>query len=285
MNFMALIKKIVLLGLFASCFANPVFAQFWFDAASVSGWHAPAAGSEHPTEWYGIASMAVPLTISEQQKIIVGGYYEHRQLKYDFEKVSLTVQGIGVPITWLMQSKDTSIVFTATFIGRLNGEKISSLENTFQAGGAVLANFRVNSRLRLKAGYYFNNEFFSDYWVPLAGIEWRINDRNLISGTFPNSARFEHRFNDSFYMGMAYKSITNSYRLSEESGYLKVMDNHLGIFADYYFTKNLVGMLEAGHTFMRELKIRNQGYTLTKNENGFFVNAGIFFRIRLNEKN
>ncbi|MBL0072563.1 MAG: hypothetical protein IPP34_12480 [Bacteroidetes bacterium] len=259
--------------------------QFWFDAASVSGWHAPSNGRDYPVEWYGAAAFSLPINISANQKIVAGGYYENRELKYDAEKFSLTLQGIGIPITWLIQSKDTSVVFTATMVSRLNGEHLTTDENLLQFGGAILANFRVNSQLRLKAGCYFNKEFFSDYWVPLAGIELRINDRNLVSGTFPNSARFEHRFSNSFYMGVAYKSITNSYRLAEGEGYVKILDNHFGIFADYYFTKHLVGMVEAGHTLLRETKIRNEGYTLTKKENSLLFKAGIIYRIRMDSRN
>lgn len=277
--------KVWLFGLFMLCICVHAKGQFWFDAASVSGWHAPSNGRDYPVEWYGAAAFSLPINISANQKIVAGGYYENRELKYDAEKFSLTLQGIGVPITWLIQSKDTSVVFTATMVSRLNGEHLSTDENLLQFGGAILANFRVSSNMRLKAGCYFNKEFFSDYWVPLAGIEWRINDHNLVSGTFPNSARFEHRFSNSFYMGVAYKSITNSYRLAEGEGYVKILDNHVGIFADYYFTKHLVGMLEAGHTLLRETKIRNEGYTLTKKENSLLFKAGIIYRIRMDSRN
>lgn len=284
-NIAASFMKVWLFGLFMFCISMHAKGQFWFDAASVSGWHAPSNGRDYPVEWYGTAAFSLPLKISANQKIVAGGYYENRELNYDAEKFSLTLQGVGVPITWLIQSKDTSVVFTATIVSRLNGEQLTSDENLLQFGGAILANFRVSSNMRLKAGCYFNKEFFSDYWVPLAGIEWRINDRNLVSGTFPNSARFEHRFSNSFYMGVAYKSITNSYRLAEGEGYLKILDNHVGIFADYYFTKHLVGMLEAGHTLLRETKIRNEGNTLTKKENSLLFKAGIIYRIRLDSRN
>ena len=277
--------KVWLFGLFMLCICVHAKGQFWFDAASVSGWHAPSNGRDYPVEWYGAVAFSLPINISANQKIVAGGYYENRELKYDAEKFSLSLQGIGIPITWLIQSKDTSVVFTATMVSRLNGEHLTTDENLLQFGGAILANFRVSSNMRLKAGCYFNKEFFSDYWVPLAGIEWRINDHNLVSGTFPNSARFEHRFSNSFYMGVAYKSITNSYRLAEGEGYVKILDNHVGIFADYYFTKHLVGMLEAGHTLLRETKIRNEGYTLTKKENSLLFKAGIIYRIRMDSRN
>ncbi len=277
--------KVLFSGLFMLCISMHAKGQFWFDAASVTGWHAPSNGRDYPVEWYGAVAFSLPINISANQKIVAGGYYENRELKYDAEKFSLSLQGIGIPITWLIQSKDTSVVFTATMVSRLNGEHLTTDENLLQFGGAILANFRVSSNMRLKAGCYFNKEFFSDYWVPLAGIEWRINDHNLVSGTFPNSARFEHRFSNSFYMGVAYKSITNSYRLAEGEGYVKILDNHFGIFADYYFTKHLVGMLEAGHTLLRETKIRNEGYTLTKKENSLLFKAGIIYRIRMDSRN
>ena len=284
-NIAASLMKMLLLGTFLLGVSIHAKGQFWFDAASVSGWHAPSNGTNYPAEWYGSAAFSLPINIGTNQKIVAGGYYENRELKYDAEKFSLTLQGVGVPITWLIQSKDTSMVFTATVVSRLNGEHLTFDENLLQFGGVILTNFRINTKLRLKAGCYFNTEFFSDYWVPLAGIEWRINDRNLVSGTFPNSARFEHRFSNSFYMGVAYKSITNSYRLAEGGGYVKILDNHIGIFADFYFTKHLVGMVEAGHTLLRETKIRNEGNTLTKKENSLLVKAGIIYRIRMDSKN
>ena len=88
-------------------------------------------------------------------------------------------------------------------------------------GGVLLAGYTKNTNLKYKFGVYVNNEFFGVFVMPLAGIDWRINDRNNLFGILPGRLTFELKLNNNFYAGANFRAITNSYRL-DNGNYLQI---------------------------------------------------------------
>ncbi len=258
-----------------------ISAQPYFDVGGFTGWHIPGKGAAAtPTETYGIAFVSIPVNVSSGSKIVFSPFQENRILNYSDSDLRLKLHSTALPLTFLHSSKDSSWSFTVTFIPRYNSEGFHFKNEFFQAGGAFINVVRINPHLKIRFGLYYNREFFSDYFVPLAGLDWQINPRLQLFGAIPNVMKLEYKMKKYLYGGIAFKSITNSYKAANGLGYYKLEDNHLSLYADCYLTQHLVFMAEAGHTVLRKFQNRTENTFQNFKKDGLIFKAGIYYRIR-----
>ncbi|MGB5006030.1 MAG: DUF6268 family outer membrane beta-barrel protein [Ferruginibacter sp.] len=190
---------------------------------------------------------------------------------------------IALPVTLSKSIKNTAWSFLLTGILRMNDRKIDE-QGKMQAGGAFILNNTRNENLTWKLGIYVNNEFFNVFVMPLAGIDWKINDRNLLFGVLPGNLTYEHRINDHFYYGACFRAITNSYYTSP--GYWRINENQLGLYLDTYLSKSFVLNLEAGHSLLRKVETGIKHVTkldAVVNDN-FYIKLSVAYRVRLTKK-
>ena len=50
-----------------------------------------------------------------------------------------------------------------------------------------------NQYVSFKFGLYYNKEFFGNYFMPLIGLDWKIDAKNNLFGVLPGYMIFEHR--------------------------------------------------------------------------------------------
>lgn len=192
--------------------------------------------------------------------------------------------GIALPITLLTPVRHSGFLINTTVILRSYAEKIT-LPGSFQAGGLILVNYKINPKLTVKAGLYYNREAFGDFFMPLGGLEYKVDSTLQVWGTLPGSFFIEKQLKKRWYAGLTFKAVTNSYQLFHLQ-YLQVNDNQLSLFSDYYITKNIVLNAEAGHSLFRRIRIGNTGkirqyvYDAKTNDNLLFrISAA--YRVRL----
>ena len=170
-----------------------------------------------------------------------------------------------------------------TVIPRLNSEALQ-LSNGFQIGGLTFASYKIKERQKLRLGVYVNNDFFGIFIIPLAGIDWKINTKNYLFGLLPGRLSYEHKLSDIFYTGATFRAITNSYRF-KNGNYLRIDDNQLSLYLDYYPAKNFVLTLEPGYGILRKLRMgddHNKHYIKDYNWNdGVFIKLSASYRMRL----
>ncbi len=178
---------------------------------------------------------------------------------------------------------------TISVIPRWNGYGDHLFTNSFQMGGALLATYRTRATLTFKFGIYYNSEFSGPFIMPLMGIDWRINARNNLFGVLPGSMSWEHKASQRFYYGATFRAVTNSYRsgfINNQSYFMRVDDNQLSLYADYYIAKRVVFIAEAGHSVLRKIRLGYDGgqqkyfYTDKINDNLLFKLA-CAYRLRL----
>jgi hypothetical protein len=273
---------LLLLILFFS--GSNAWAQPYFDPFTLTGWHIPQGGSDVPAaESYLNISAAIPIKLSDRKLLLVRGYYEQRHLDYDDVEESVRLYGMGIPVTFLMTSKDSSFKHAFTVIGRSNATEFRISSNTLQFAAAYLATFKLKPNLSVQFGMYYSKEFFSDFFLPLAGIDWRISPKVNLFGVFPNAMRLEYTPFKNVYVGADFKSVLNSYRVQSPGNvYWKVVDNHLGLFAEYAFLGKFVVYAGSGTSFLRRIKTRNFGSAAYPEVTGdqYYLKAGMYFRIR-----
>ena len=208
------------------------------------------------------------------------------------------VHSTGIMAGFLKKNISSRWQLMTSIIARKNQQVEGEFTSAWQTGGLALATFKQNESRSFKVGAYYNREFFGNFFMPLIGIDWRINDRTALFGVLPGSMTLERKVGGSFYIGAAFRALTSSYRLrtadpclyGDCSGknYLRINDNQLGLFGDVFFFKQIVFTVEGGHTIFRKYRYGFKGekvhtYTDVKNDN-WYVKGTWAYRVRFSNK-
>jgi hypothetical protein len=275
--------------------------QPFLDIVNMRYQHSPDAGlnggnnSNHFS--YSNVSLNLPLVFKKDSSMIVFSPFTDRWNIYgkgitDAPDQENLFYSLALPLSYIapLSAKWT---LTLTGIPRWNGYKSHWFENSFQFGASVLTTYKKSNTLRYKFGAYYNGEFFGTFLIPLVGIDWQINAKNNLFGILPGYMIFEHKVSKRFYWGASFRSINNSYQdgyvsRSTIQKYIRIQDNQLAAFTDFYLSKNIVLNLEAGHSVGRRLRLgteqgRPKYHVAEKMNNNLLLKASFAYRLRLRE--
>jgi len=225
----------------------------------------------------------VPIVLKNKTIILLSPYYEQWSLdSAETENIYPTVKSIAFAGGVIVPFTDSKWSMTFLPLVKTNGEELFG-DNTFQYGGAGLVGYQVKPGQKLRVGVYANKEFFGWFIVPLLGVEWKLNEKDYLFGVLPGRLTFEHKINDRFYSGATFRAPTTSYRLVNGE-YLRLDDQQLSLFVDYYLTKNICVTLEPGFGIFRQLRtgIDDRHYLVdVKWGDGPFIKLSAAYRRRL----
>ena len=270
----------IIIGLIINSLTS--FCQPFFEPASLSGSYFPKGERQrfHGEKSF-MLNLSVPLKLAPGRLLVLSPFQEYRNSYEADGKWYPDLYSTAIPVSFVSYFNDSNWVFNLTVINRWNRTEPEFGRDSWQLGGAVINTFRLREGLKIKFGLYYNREFFSDFFVPLAGLEWKISKRLQLFGTLPNNMKMEYRATEKIYAGAVFRSITNSYRnLQSEGGYFKLTDNQVGLFADASVFDKMVFSLEAGRTFFKTAKGRIPDSFYERKSDSFYVRAGISYRIR-----
>jgi hypothetical protein len=244
------------------------------------------------------AALLIPLKLKNDNYILIGSKYSYTKFE---ARGSQTItsqlysfsQQIGYDFKWKNQ-KFSSLVM---FIPKFNADEFKLSSQYFQPGGAAIITWKKSEHLSLKAGLYYNLEFFGNHFIPLAGIWWQPSEKINFYGLFPSNLTVEYRVTSKLCGGVSYASYISTFRLREftneyfvRQGKKPQGDVQLKLFVNWYLKKRIVLFIETGITHGRyftiyknkseELPDKNTLYR--KTEDGIFVSAGVAYRIRFN---
>lgn len=279
-------KKILLL-LIMIRFLLDSQAQPFIDIVSVKYMYSPDAGiinrnKENHTLSYFNASLNLPLPFRPIRGIVmISPFYEewNTSLTNDPNLLSRH-QNYVLALSFVDTVAHHKWRYAITPIIRMKDFSEDGTGHA-QLGVAGLAIFSTNRNLTWKFGCYFNRDYFGNFFMPLFGIDWWINKRDKLFGILPGNLTFEHMAGERLYFGTSFRAITNSYRDIGEQ-YFRVDENQLGLFADVYFTKNIVLNTEIGHSLYRKFRVGQKNVfesDLAVNDN-FYVRLMLAYRIR-----
>ena len=231
-------------------------AQPFLDIANIKYTNSPNTGllnqnkNDVKIQYYGIGTN-IPLQFkNKKDAVIFSPFFETWSSKINNTNRQ-NYYSVALPVSLSKTIPYTRWSFLLTGIVRMNDSSINK-KTKMQVGGAFILSKKRNENLTWKLGLYINNELFGLFVMPLAGIDWRINERNNLFGILPGSLTYEHKINEHFYYGANFRAITNSY--GKSNGYWRIDENQLGFYLDTYFNKNLVLNIEAGHSFFRKIR-------------------------------
>ncbi len=164
-------------------------------------------------------------------------------------------------------------------------------DKDYQLGGIFLQQYVRNDNLKFKLGLYYNREAFGNFFIPLVGLDWKVNDRLYLYGVIPSNYSVEYAIvKNKFYTGLNFKSFTRSFRLSEANNYdyVRYNEEELKVFVNWFVYKKILLFAEAGYTLgknplqytynTKNATDVNPVYTPMKSYALF--NVGIAYRIR-----
>ena len=243
-------------------------------------------------------SLFLPLKLNPKSIFVVGLDFNRTQFNYSGDtSMSSRLGATSIQVGLL---KQLSPKFKAMLVAVPKiATDFKEIDNRdFQMGGALLFTYIKRSSLKFKLGLYYNREFFGNFFMPLLGIDWKVNSNAYIFGVLPGTMNFEYKLKDKkLYTGIAYKCITASYRLSDEYGKYYVRqghtfwgDNQIKGFLHYYLTKQMIIFAEVGYAglhYYQQYNDNNKEVTTIpvyhKLKNQLFFSGGIALKIRLDD--
>lgn len=239
-------------------------------------------------------ALLLPIQLQDSSYLLTGltysnTYFEDKSAQIKGNLYSIVVQ-MGLDYRW----KNSKWKTLAVFLPRISSDLKKLNSKNYQFGGVVLMNYRYKSTISFNAGLYYNREYFGNYFIPIAGINWEVNKRWNIYGNLPASINAEYSFGEKVLCGFGYQASTRTYRLNNDTMnlYVKEGDNFLShaqvkVYTNFYLTKHIVLIVEAGRTLNRifqvyddsENKILDTDFVYRKAHDGLFITAGLSYRL------
>lgn len=158
---------------------------------------------------------------------------------------SYNLYSLGLPIGVQLQSKNEKWKYTCIVIPKINSDLADNLDYDFQLGGIGLITRVFNKTFQVRAGLYYNTEYWGPFFMPLFGVDWKVNEKLRMYGTLPGNYRFEYRLGQRFYTGIGFRSAQRSFRIQKkyQDDFVRVRENQLKIFLEGFVAgKILVGI-------------------------------------------
>jgi hypothetical protein len=144
----------------------------------------------------------------------------------------------------------------------------------------------------VRAGLYYNREYWGDFFMPLFGVDWKVNDKFRMYGTLPGNYRFEYKLGQKYYMGIGFRSAQRSFRLQKvyNNDFVRVKENQLKFFFERFFFKKIILGFDIyrsinynliAYDHFKTKTATNEPMLFSKSKDGFGVTINIAYRIRV----
>jgi hypothetical protein len=273
-----MLKRIQLLTCFLLAAAITATAQPYLDVINVRYSRSPDFQFVNPSSdktdiTYINVSTTLPLVFKNKDAIILSPYFE--TWKLNLANDAKNHYGMILPVSYLKHfGKRWSLLSTAIIRGN-DSAVYQGMKK--QVGAAVIVSHQVRAGLTFKAGLYVNDEYFGLFVMPLAGIDWQINERNVLFGVLPGSLTYQHRLSSLLSYGANFRAQTNSY-YRPSNNFTRIDENQLGGFLDLYVTRQLVVNFEAGFSVLRKVRTGKNNYCNCKYV-PYDVNDNLYFKL------
>jgi hypothetical protein len=150
-----------------------------------------------------------------------------------------------MPVGFQLQSKSEKWKYAGMAIPKINSDFADNLDYDVQLGGIGLITRVFNKKLQVRAGLYYNSEFWGHFFIPLVGVDWKVNERFRMYGTLPGNYRFEYNVKNKIFTGVGFRSAQRSFRLQAKlnDDFVRVKENQLKVFFEGFVVgKILVGL-------------------------------------------
>ncbi|HLF65742.1 MAG TPA: hypothetical protein VI603_18420 [Saprospiraceae bacterium] len=282
----------ILLRFTCACVAQP-----FTDIASLNyQYHLPTKYQEPQTAqnrnlYFKSAELLLPLSLGNGSYILAGGQYS--RIDFGFDVGLRLSQGFNVAegrVGCLYQWKNQKDKTLFLLIPKWAGEEKAFASEYFQLGGVFLHTHQLSPDFSYKFGLYYNREFFGNFFMPLVGLEWQINENLWLYGTLPGNLQLHKVLKPSLAVSLSYVSPSGSLLLENGSDYIRIGKSfppNAVVSADLHWTIFSPVVLKAsvGHSLWRsygQYNAANEQYEsgeYADYKDGFVLKASIVFRV------
>jgi hypothetical protein len=279
-------RSLLILFLLSAVFTAE--AQPYLDLGQLSFHTSP--GGEPDRFQHLRAQVNIPKIFKDSSVLVINPIWEERWIQMNKTDPNIHLRGA---ITWFTFTKhfNKHWELLTAFIPRWNGEPSVQFKDGFQAGFAVAAIYKPRPGLSYRLGFYYNREFFGNFFVPVWGIDWKINKRQRLFGMLPGFFTYENRISKHLAWGGNFRTFTNSYKTAPQTpngsnGFIRIDDNQVGAYLDYYCTPRIVVNLEAGYSLFRKTRSGTNSkadMVYMSKDNAPYLRAVIQYRLRFDK--
>lgn len=233
--------------------------------------------------WVG-NDVPVKIKVKENAYILLSPYYEFWNLdSAESNSQYPVVQSLTLPVGAIIPIGKSKWTVNLIPMIRTNGEVLFA-DKTFQYAIVSFASFARKPNQKFRFGLYASKEFFGWFVIPTVGCDWKIDDKNYLFGLLPGRLTYEHKLNNKLFWGSTFRAPMNSYRFTNGQ-YIRLDDQQLSAYLDYYPLKNICIAFEPGYGIMRKIRTGindDKNYLAeVKWGDGPFIKLCLSYRIRL----
>lgn len=231
-------------------------AQDFLDIVDLNYCRTAPAKASNAANTFQSANLFVPIVFNKERGNAItfganaNSFHVERPEKKDLEFYNLT---LPVGIHYIFSEKRT---LDFTVLNRLNSDFSSDVWNDYQFGFISNLSIKKHDSLTYKVGLYYNAELSGPLFVPLFGVNWKVNDKLQVYGSLPRDATVQYRVNKRIGFGASFRGEIASYKLHNEDRdtYVQRARNEIGLFADVYLTNSVVFQLKGGYLLGTQYK-------------------------------
>lgn len=238
-------KRQLFIALFGLVFCFETNAQYFVDIFSSNrqAYNIPSGAQTSDL----FVNAFIPKVLKSGNTFFVRAHYEKLDLKND--SLSASYSSVALPVGMQVQLKNPKWKFTGLIIPKIAGADLGAgFSNVFQIGAYSLFTVTESEKFRYKFGLFYVREFFGNFFVPLAGIDWKVNNRFSVYGTLPQVLKASYSIVPSrVNAGLAFRSMTRSFRGEDNNTLVRYNELQFKTFFDFYVTPKNVVFVEGGY--------------------------------------
>ncbi len=214
----------------------------------------------------------------------------------------LSLYSLKAPVFAFIKLGESPWSMYADISPKLNSDFKNVGARHFQIGGMFIFYRERKKDFYWQFGLFYNQDTYGPFFMPLIGLDWKMDDRNYLSFLLPAYIIYERKLGNKLYAGAEVELSGETYRLggsAEENSFISQLgedkmtfltEPHL--FLDYHVMKHLVLYVKPGfrlfqkyeHYTESDERIPDSEYVNGTLKNNFYLETGIALRYRYDEE-
>ena len=256
-----MVKKILLIVIFAGMLFNLAFSQQKFTVANLNYMLSPDNSYSEPglssNIQYLSGTINAPIVLNDKGTILTGFRGNYWTVNYSPSQIwPVNYYSLGLTLGYNYKFSDKKS-FLFVLLPRLNSDLEHINSNALQLGFISTYSKRTSDKFLWKLGVYFNTEFFGPFVVPIFGLNWDIGKKLSLKGDLPIYAKLNYEASENFSTGLGYIALVSTYRLTGEfnDAYTSRFAIEPYLYVDVKLIKNLYLNGKAGYTMGRKYPV------------------------------
>ena len=196
---------------------------------------------------------AVPIVLKNKNVILLGGNFLKLKTNNENEIFkNYNTRSYSLKIGYKKQLNEKHSVL-GMVIPKVRSDFGNLSSRNFKVDAYLSLQRKYSKNLSLSYGVYLQSELSGIAIFPLINIFWRINNRLLLYGAFPDKTFLKYNMSKNFNIGIYLHIGKNTFELNQTDTYLNENFINSFVFIEHYFHDNIVFSASLGYSLVSEL--------------------------------